>query len=101
MIVAAPPTTVPMDAIRTFAMEVDREARFPTEAIAALRESGLLGLGLPAAYGGPGGSPREVVPSADTAATSSGVAPTSDASTVSARTGQLSSLAPWRSAGSA
>jgi len=61
VIVAAPPTTVPLDAIRTFAMEVDREARFPTEAIAVLRESGLLGLGLPAAYGGPGGSPREVV----------------------------------------
>jgi alkylation response protein AidB-like acyl-CoA dehydrogenase len=40
---------------------VDREARFPSEAVAGLAEHGLLGLGVPPALGGPGGGPAEIV----------------------------------------
>lgn len=40
---------------------VDRESRFPGEAVAGLAEHGLLGLGVPADLGGPGGGPAEVV----------------------------------------
>ena len=61
MTVASPPRTVPLGTIRLHAAEVDREARFPIEAMAALREAGLLGLGIPETYGGPGGTPSEVV----------------------------------------
>jgi len=46
---------------REHAGEVDRDARFPEEAVAALRTSGLLGLTLPEAYGGLGGGPAEHV----------------------------------------
>ncbi|MGH3758953.1 Rv1679 family acyl-CoA dehydrogenase [Actinophytocola sp.] len=42
------------------ARAVDADARFPDEAIAALRESGLLGLTLPTDVGGLGGGPREL-----------------------------------------
>jgi alkylation response protein AidB-like acyl-CoA dehydrogenase len=42
------------------ARAVDADARFPAEAVAALRESGLLGLTLPADAGGLGGGPREL-----------------------------------------
>ncbi|MEO7296151.1 MAG: acyl-CoA dehydrogenase family protein [Candidatus Limnocylindria bacterium] len=52
---------VPTDQIAATAAEVDREARFPTESIAALRAAGLLGIGLDETYGGPGGGPSEVV----------------------------------------
>lgn len=61
MTVASPPRTVPLETIRLHAAEVDRDARFPIEAMAALREAGLLGLGIPETYGGPGGTPSEVV----------------------------------------
>lgn len=61
MTVDVAPGSVPTEIIRTRAAEVDREARFPDEAIAALREAGLLGLGVPEAYGGPGGTPTEIV----------------------------------------
>jgi alkylation response protein AidB-like acyl-CoA dehydrogenase len=61
MTVEIAPRSVPMEVIRAHAVEVDREARFPDEAIAALREAGLLGLGVPEAYGGPGGTPTEIV----------------------------------------
>lgn len=52
---------VPVEDIGRHAEEVDREARFPREAIAALREAGLLGLGIPDTYGGPGGGPPDIV----------------------------------------
>ncbi len=40
---------------------VDRESRFPEEAVAGLAGSGLLGLGVPEELGGPGGGPAEIV----------------------------------------
>jgi alkylation response protein AidB-like acyl-CoA dehydrogenase len=40
---------------------VDRESRFPREAIDGLAGRGLLGLGVPEELGGPGGGPLEVV----------------------------------------
>lgn len=43
------------------AHDVDVNARFPEEAVAALRESGLLGLTLPAEVGGLGAGPHELV----------------------------------------
>lgn len=46
---------------REHAREVDAEGRFPEEAVGALRQSGLLGLTLPAEVGGLGGGPRELV----------------------------------------
>ena len=39
---------------------VDRDARFPHEAVAALREAGLLSAAVPAAFGGPGLSLHEL-----------------------------------------
>jgi alkylation response protein AidB-like acyl-CoA dehydrogenase len=42
------------------AQEVDAAGRFPDEAVAALRESGLLGLTLPVEVGGLGGGPHEL-----------------------------------------
>ncbi len=43
------------------AVAVDRDARFPEEAIAALRESGLMGLTLPPEVGGLGGGPQDMI----------------------------------------
>ncbi|MET3920682.1 acyl-CoA dehydrogenase family protein [Arthrobacter sp. UYEF20] len=43
------------------AHDVDAAARFPAEAVVALRESGLLGLTLPQEAGGLGGGPHELV----------------------------------------
>lgn len=43
------------------ARDVDVEGRYPVEAVAALRESGLLGLTLPTEVGGLGGGPHELV----------------------------------------
>jgi alkylation response protein AidB-like acyl-CoA dehydrogenase len=40
---------------------VDREARFPAEAVAGLAEHGLMALGMPPELGGPGGGPVEIV----------------------------------------
>ncbi len=40
---------------------VDRESRFPAEAVEGLAQRGLLGLGVPAGLGGPGGGPVEIV----------------------------------------
>ena len=61
MTVNVAPRIVPTEIIRAHAAEVDRAARFPEESIAALREAGLLALGVPQAYGGPGGTPTEIV----------------------------------------
>jgi alkylation response protein AidB-like acyl-CoA dehydrogenase len=60
---------VPVDLIRDHAPAVDREARFPREAMGALREAGLLALGIPEAYGGPGGTATEVVAAVEQVAT--------------------------------
>ncbi|TFC82737.1 acyl-CoA dehydrogenase [Cryobacterium sinapicolor] len=46
---------------RRHAHDVDAEGRFPEEAVAALRSSGLLGLTLPTEVGGLGRGPRELV----------------------------------------
>lgn len=43
------------------AAEVDRDGRFPTEALAALRSTGLLGLMVPVADGGRGGTLTDLV----------------------------------------
>ncbi|NDL58162.1 Rv1679 family acyl-CoA dehydrogenase [Phytoactinopolyspora mesophila] len=47
-------------AARAAAVDVDAEGRFPQEAVAALRESGLLGLTLPTDAGGMGRGPEEL-----------------------------------------
>ncbi|MGH2640539.1 MAG: acyl-CoA dehydrogenase family protein [Actinomycetota bacterium] len=41
------------------AAEVDREGRFPEEAVGALRDAGMLGLTLPTTVGGLGGTPAD------------------------------------------
>ncbi|MCC3761957.1 acyl-CoA/acyl-ACP dehydrogenase [Glycomyces sp. TRM65418] len=46
---------------RDHAADVDAEGRFPTEAVTALRDSGLLGLTLPLDAGGLGGGPADLV----------------------------------------
>jgi alkylation response protein AidB-like acyl-CoA dehydrogenase len=48
------------ETIRAHAAQVDREARFPYESVEALREAGLLGLGVPESFGGPGGSAEAI-----------------------------------------
>lgn len=50
-----------LEVARKHAHAVDADGRFPHEAVAALRESGLLGLTLPTEVGGLGGGPRELV----------------------------------------
>jgi alkylation response protein AidB-like acyl-CoA dehydrogenase len=52
---------LPTDEIAAAAAAVDREGRFPEEAIGLLREHGLLALGIPASEGGSGGGPVEFV----------------------------------------
>ncbi|MDG4809359.1 acyl-CoA/acyl-ACP dehydrogenase [Micromonospora sp. WMMD1120] len=53
---------------REHARRTDDEAVFPTEALAELRASGLLALVVPAAYGGLGGGPAELVDCAESLA---------------------------------
>ena len=50
-----------LEAARGAAVDVDASGRFPQEAVDALRESGLLGLTLPAQVGGMGGTPEDLV----------------------------------------
>jgi alkylation response protein AidB-like acyl-CoA dehydrogenase len=50
-----------LEPARKHAAAVDAEARFPAEAVAALRDSGLLGLTIPPEYGGLGAGPAEFV----------------------------------------
>ena len=55
-----PRPSVPLNVIGEHADAVDRDARFPSEAVAALRASGLLGLSVPEAFGGLAAGPVEV-----------------------------------------
>ncbi len=50
-----------LDAARGAARQTDSEAAYPKDAVAALRESGLLGLTLPEEVGGLGAGPKELV----------------------------------------
>lgn len=50
-----------LSVVRRHAAETDRDAAFPTDAMDAIRSSGLLGLPVPAEYGGQGGTLREVL----------------------------------------
>jgi alkylation response protein AidB-like acyl-CoA dehydrogenase len=52
---------VRLDAIAADAAAIDADGRFPRAAIDELARAGLLGLGLPASIGGPGGGPLEFV----------------------------------------
>ena len=52
---------VPLEEIARGAAEADRDGRFPTESIDALRTAGLLGIGVAERFGGPGGTPQAVV----------------------------------------
>ena len=61
MPVQALTTPVPVVDIATTAEQVDRDARFPRSSIDALAGAGLLGLGVPERFGGPGGGPEEIV----------------------------------------
>ena len=45
----------------TFAAAVDRDSRFPAEAFDEIRKQRLLGILVPAAYGGEGASPSDVI----------------------------------------
>ena len=56
---AAPP--LPTEEIAAAAPQVDREGRFPENALARLSERGLLSLAVPESYGGIGGDPVEYV----------------------------------------
>jgi alkylation response protein AidB-like acyl-CoA dehydrogenase len=69
MIVSEAPATIPTDIIGEHAAEVDREARFPDESMAVLRAAGLLALGIPDAYGGPGGTATDLVAAVEHVAT--------------------------------
>lgn len=50
-----------IEVAKEHAAAVDGDARFPEEAVQALRDSGLLGLIIPPEHGGLGGGPRELV----------------------------------------
>jgi alkylation response protein AidB-like acyl-CoA dehydrogenase len=52
-------TAAPLQEIAAAAPDVDRAGRFPDEALQALARDGLLALGVPPAWDGPGGGPRE------------------------------------------
>jgi alkylation response protein AidB-like acyl-CoA dehydrogenase len=59
MAVAVSDSPLPTEEIAAAAADVDRDGRFPEEAIGALREQGLLSLGIPDSQGGIGGGPVE------------------------------------------
>lgn len=61
MTVEAARVSVPTVDLAAEAAGVDREARFPRESIEALSGAGLLALGVPEPFGGPGGGPEEIV----------------------------------------
>ena len=51
--VSADELVVPLEEIARGAAEADRDGRFPTESIDALRTAGLLGIGVAERFGGP------------------------------------------------
>lgn len=53
--------SIPVEPISAVAGAVDRDGRFPREAVEALAGTGALALGVPVGRGGPGGGPFEVV----------------------------------------
>jgi alkylation response protein AidB-like acyl-CoA dehydrogenase len=53
--------SIPVETISAAAPAVDRDGRFPREAIDALAGSGALAIGVPAELGGPGGGPLDVI----------------------------------------
>ncbi|CAA9326300.1 MAG: Acyl-CoA dehydrogenase, Mycobacterial subgroup FadE16 [uncultured Nocardioidaceae bacterium] len=57
---------------RESARQVDAEGIFPADSVAALRESGLLGLTLPREVGGLGGGPQELVEAVSSVAAACG-----------------------------
>jgi alkylation response protein AidB-like acyl-CoA dehydrogenase len=61
MATTSSPLSPPVDEIAAAAGAVDRDGRFPDEALQALARDGLLALGVPPAHGGPGGGPVEVI----------------------------------------
>jgi alkylation response protein AidB-like acyl-CoA dehydrogenase len=61
MVVASAVATPPVEEIARRAEDVDREGRFPSEAMAVLEDRGLLGLGVPERFGGPGGDALDLV----------------------------------------
>jgi alkylation response protein AidB-like acyl-CoA dehydrogenase len=63
---------VPVDTIRAHAADVDRDARFPVEALGALRDAGLLGLGLPEQLGGIGGRAVDIAEAIEQVASACG-----------------------------
>jgi alkylation response protein AidB-like acyl-CoA dehydrogenase len=65
MSVAVSAQPFPTEEIAAAAAEVDRDGRFPEEAIGVLREQGLLSLGIPESQGGIGGGPLEYVSAAE------------------------------------
>ena len=61
MAVAATVLVPPVEEIAASAPAVDHAGAFPEASVAALRRDGLLALGVPEPYGGPGGGPPAVV----------------------------------------
>jgi alkylation response protein AidB-like acyl-CoA dehydrogenase len=61
MAILASPSQPSVAEIAAAAPAVDRTGRFPIEATEALARDGLLALGVPPEWGGPGGGPREMV----------------------------------------
>src|SRR5688572_254550 len=61
MATIALPGSAAADEIAAAAPGVDQSGQFPDEALRALARDGLLALGVPPDWGGPGGGPREAV----------------------------------------
>jgi alkylation response protein AidB-like acyl-CoA dehydrogenase len=61
MAVATAAPSLPTDEIAALAADVDRDGRFPAEALDLLADAGLLSLGIPESRGGMGGGPVEFV----------------------------------------
>lgn len=88
-------TALVADVARLFADDVDRDARPPREAIAAMREHGLLGASVPAEFGGEGATLAEL----SVIATELGRACAATAMVFAMHHGQAMTL--WRNGGDA